>query len=345
MRYFAGIILSGAGLLFSWFAPTAEVDRATTGIERLREMPLEYRRQLAAELDRFDLLPTSEQKLIRSLDGQLAELSAEEQSRLRTTMRNYFRWEQSLNAEQRESLRSAPPSRRMELVREFRAQQTSQELTSTDLDLEPGSIWSRSATFNPLPIIEAAYLVKAWISLDEQGRDRIERLPSLEDRMEALRELSADADHRGNFGQVEEWENRILSRMPAPLRQRFEGQDAERYPFRFDPRSRASPARKSQNRLRLLRSMESWLIQEFGDEIPTVATPQLLSFESSLPVWLRETFDPLPPEAALHRLTILYHLVLNDQDLPAPAPMPPRNQEPPPGRPIRPKPPANLSPF
>lgn len=341
MRHFAGILLAGTGLILSWFVATTSVDGPKAAIDRLRSMPLEHRRRLADALDRFDRLPSAEKKWIQGLDAQLSELSANEQARLRTTIRNYYRWEQSLEADQRDALRTAPAERRLELVREIRGQQLPQSTASTDL--EPGSIWSRSATFNPLPLLETAYLVKAWFLLDEQGRAHIERLPRIEERIERLRELSADEDQRGNLNQVEEWENRILSRMPPPMRQRFEGQGSERYPFRFDPRSRSAPARKSQVRLRLLRSMESWLIQEFADDRSVIATTELLSFENSLPAWIRATFDPLPPEAARHRLSILYHLVLNDQELPAQEF--PRTPEPPPGRPKRISPSSDTTSF
>ncbi|CAN5909940.1 hypothetical protein BH23PLA1_BH23PLA1_33320 [soil metagenome] len=336
MRTGFGILI--AGLIFSWFAPQrgGEATALAERLDRLRAMPLEHRQQLASELDRFHQLPAADQRAIRLLDAQLKDLPDGEQARLQATIRNYARWEQALDPEHRETLRSAPPDQRLELVRQLQSRQA----RMPSPDNEPGSFWTRSATLNPLPLTEAAYLVKVWLALDDAGRERIQRLPRLENRLERLRQLGDEEGIDLDLGPLEQWEERIFSRMPARLRPPEEGPGPDRSPSRYDPRSRGgAAAKKAQVRVRLLRAMETWLIQEFSNEMEPVASASLLSFESALPDWLRETFDPHPPEALRLRLTILYRLVFGDEEMMAPA-EPPR-----PDAPERPRPSTDRTPF
>ncbi len=77
----------------------------------------------------------------------------------------------------------------------------------------------------------------------------------------------------------------------------------------------------------------------------TVDPENLLRFETALPSWFRPSFDPLPPDEARRRLTILYRLVYpHPQEMPvekaprpSPRPRPPRRSPPSPSPPWAPR--------
>src|SRR5207249_10847844 len=107
--------------------------------------------------------------------------------------------------------------------------------------------------------------------------------------------------------------------------------------------------KKIQARGGLIRRLEAIY---FRTHEPEPVDPQRLGwFEEALPSWLDELIDPLPPEAARRRLTILYRLVFPPpEEMPAPRPEPTRpapvapSQEPA-GRPPSSPPAAGPSPI
>ena len=112
-----GWIVSGAD---------ARADQAEN-LRRLRSMPLEHRRALAQNLERFDAMGAADREAIRALDRELAGQPDSNRARYLAVLRRYHLWLQRLPKEQRDAIAAAPPEERMALVTKLRAEEHASE--------------------------------------------------------------------------------------------------------------------------------------------------------------------------------------------------------------------------
>ena len=78
-------------------------------LRRLRSMPLEHRRALAQNLERFDAMGAADREAIRALDRELARQPDADRARYLAVLRRYHLWLQRLPKDKREAIAAAPP--------------------------------------------------------------------------------------------------------------------------------------------------------------------------------------------------------------------------------------------
>jgi hypothetical protein len=309
-------------------------------LERLEAVPLAQRQRLAENLGRFDRLDARQRRAVQQLDEQLAALPAEERQRYQRLMHRYHLWTQGLNPQQRQDLQAAPPAARLERIKRLRAEQRQ----GRDPRLE--TVWTRSAAFNPFSLFEVSYLIKVWLALGPTERAELDTM-DLSARVQRLERLGQDrgiSRERLVPADLEDLRRQIERGLPVRdgVFSRKELDELKR-PLDTLPALKGPLAlRKMQARSNVLRRLETLYFRRHDPE-PVV--PQRLGrFEEALPSWLDEMIDPLPPEAARRRLTILYRLVFpHPEEMPEPKPGPPSPTPNPPSSPPAAGPPAGGS--
>jgi hypothetical protein len=319
-----------------------------SGVERLASMPPKVRLELQSRLDRFDLLPGDQQRQIRELDDALARLDPDERRRYLDLMRRYGAWYRGLDEPDRRELDSAPVADRLTRIEQRLGPGGSPESPGFD-----PALWMRADAFNPLPLYDAAAMLRTWVSLDDAGRARVEEARSFNEKLATLRQL-------GRGGQIE----------PAPaVRQVFKeildtqvGFGLRKFREMFDEQARSAPrpagdpaeavswlldafgtsrgrlpapaaSRLSSARMAALRVAELEYLRGLRNRPEGGPSSDLTAFEARLPEWYRGTLDSLPAEIARLRLRGLRELALSDPELErwlssTPAPEPSRGRGP-----------------
>ncbi len=274
----------------------AAAPTASENLARLRSMPLEQRQRLVENLNRFDALSREEQAALRTLDRQLAETSPQERARYESVLHRYHLWLRTLTEEQRHALAATPPSERASQVLALRQAQRN-EPTATDL---PALV--QNVALSPVGLLEQAQWVASWLSLNAEEKAAVEKVASIDERLRALEQQGREHGvNRARLmrplrGDIEDTLKRQLTTQPA-LRRRLE---------------MAKPQVKAEMFRYLL---DGRILQQFEPERVTPA--RLERFLSAIPPWLRQSFYPLPSDAAQQRLTVLYRMIY-----PSPAEIP-----------------------
>jgi Protein of unknown function (DUF3106) len=325
-------------LLVAWLvAPGARAGEAE-GLQRLRSLPRAQRVRLARNLDELDRLPPGQRRAVEQLDARLAELPPTERRRYQALMHRYHLWVQGLEPAQRQQLLAAPVAERLDLIRQLRA------AGRRAPDRRGDAIWDRSTIFNPVSPFEAAHRIKVWLALEPSQRAELAR----RDPSDAAKQLDRLGQERGieteRPREIEELRSRLESGLPVrdgPLSAKELQELKRQFPLLAGAGLRGLAATKrAQVRAALVRRLEASYLRTHA---PTpVDAAQLTRFEAALPSWMDEVLDPLPPEAARRRLTILYRLVFPaPQEMPEPNPAAPG---PPPGAPSPAAPPPGARP-
>jgi hypothetical protein len=274
-------------------------DNATGGpaaAARLRTLPREERLVLAKNLNRFDLLSSSEQAALRTLDSQLTRLPADDRTRLMSLLQCYHLWILGLPEAKRKELAAASGDARLALVQQSRDQTRAQKGPRNAFLL------TQFAWLSPISLFETSHLIKIWLNLKPEEQAKIEKTAPAE-RGKKLHELGPYVGvPQEKRPSVAEWDK---------VRKHINSK--ENLKKRFD----ALKAQAKDNQARRLMEAHYFL----DNEPAPVALRKLLQFESALPSWFRDQYSLLPPEAARRRLTILYRLVFPEgQEMPEPKP-------------------------
>lgn len=264
-------------------------------IARLRAMPLEYRQELKTRQEAFTKLPRNEQERIRTLDVALEALDGPTRARYQAVLRRYRLWLDSLDEEARKRIDAFPAERRIEVIRE--------ELTRHPATMHQpiDDVAARTTTLNSFLIFDQLYWVRTWLKLTPAQRSEIEKERAPERRFERLEALGRELgvpDARP--GLVQRFEQETIRRLNESRR----NAKAERnYLESLKPETAKAMVRRGVE-ARYLRNVQAG----------PVAPANLDRFVRALPGWLRESLDPLPPQAARARLAILYRLVFPEPE-------------------------------
>ncbi len=324
-----------AALAMLVVAPSPAAAGEPEDLARLAAMPPERRRELAANLGAFDRLPADERAAIRKLDAELAGLPDDERSRLVEVMRRYRHWLDGLDPKRREQVEKAPVDKRAALVQQFRAEDAQAARRRFE------AVWVRSSTTSPVSVFETAYLIQVWFAIDpderaafesQRGGERIQPLARLGQQKGLRRDLRPLLDElealRGDVDSGVPTKALGLARRDLDeLRTLLQDGDFPERPAALKKAIRGAP--------NVMRLIEARFLRKF-DPAP-VGPAELARFEASLPSILTATIDPLPPDAARRRLTILYRLAFGDGPMPDIAPArPPAASTPAPRKPAAP---------
>lgn len=303
-------------LLVAWALPPAS-ELLQEPMARLRAMPHEERIALQANLRRFRELGPDARSRIQRLDAELAAMPDAERARYVSLMDRYSHWLATIPPETRAEIEAATPERRVEIITQHQA------------DREPARnrgerpTWVRSEIFNPVPIFEVYYLLQIWVRLDEGQKREVDREVSLRDRRARLEQFGRQLGVERNPEFLDEFRRafeEIRQRFGARLNPpRLSPEDLLR-PWPTEKRSLGAPAAKAQAQLErtrgvVLRNIEAKWAAGTIDSAKPVPPAELTAFEARLPGWYRETVDPLPPDSARERLTLLYRLLETDESL------------------------------
>jgi hypothetical protein len=275
--------------------------------QRLRAIPREQRIYLADKIIEFDRLTSSEQEAIRELDNKISSLPPGDRANYRSVLRRYHNWLRNLPEDQRKRIADAPPEKRMAVVAELRAEHAGQRTGMGDgADLRLNALGPS--------VFEVAHLVKSWNALTDAERAQVERRP-VRQRPQQLLKI---AQEKG----VEEIH--LDSKKVDELFKEFSAspRGAEFAKSRWS--EKGDPSKKQQDRPAFRqRVAESYYFSK--NPVHPVAPENLFRFESGMPSWIRNTFDPLPPDAARRRLSMVYRLIY---DYPEEMPIPPKATKP-----------------
>jgi hypothetical protein len=257
---------------------------------RLRSMPREQRVALSEKLKKFDALGPSEKSAVQSLSDRISQLPLAEQANYWSVLGRYHHWLQGLSEEQRNELKSVPPSERMRLVTKLRAQERATSSTRTV------PLFLQVIDFAAMSPIESAHRIKAWLDLTPEKRAEIEAMPVQVDQQKRLAELALHVKLGSSNRIAKTEEDALLAKVEAnPLLKSWLG-NAEK------KKADSTKAEKAKRRI-----VANYYFLEKPP--PAVESSRLMRFEAALPPWYRGEFDHLPPEEARRRLTILYRLV------------------------------------
>jgi hypothetical protein len=258
--------------------------------QRLRMMPREQRLRLEKNLARFDLLGAAEQSAVRELDEQLAASLSTNRTRYRSLLRRYSLWLQGLKTDYRNKLKQPNEDQRLTLVKQFRKEVPEKKNQRNDYPRV------QLAQMNTFSILETARLLKVWLPLEPAEKTEIEKLRLPPDRLKRLRDLGRERGIAMDDGPTkEEWV------------------EIQKYLDRAPDHKRDFEAAKSKKQARKVAEARYF----FDKKFEPVDSVSLFRFNAALPGWIRDQFDPFPPEGVRRRLTILYRLVY-----PAPEEMP-----------------------
>jgi len=311
-------------------------------LRRLRSMPLEQRRGLARNLERFDAMGAADREAIRAIDRELARRPDADRARYLAALRRYHLWLERLPGDKREAIAAVPPQERMAFVTRLRAEEHGPEArrrTPTFLQV---------VDLGDMSPFDVAQWLKIWFELTPSERERFERRPRapglwnerFRNSLDPNRKIELPQgqftaqeeealvrrmlkDHEFRFG-LPGW----ISLMLNPPGRNFEPPreaEADTPEPKSEPRDRTSPPGRNGGPRMSFQSRRASLVHCLAGNYFWIENPpekvepsNLFRFLSALPKGISESITYLPPEEARRRLTILYRLLY-----PAPGEMPP----------------------
>ena len=290
---------------------TARGDDADNRI-RLEAMPREQRVHLSKTLDEYDVLPGPDRAAIRNLDAALARLDPDVQARYRALLRHYHVWVNGLDDAQKEQLAKAPSlEAKLALVTKWRKVEREADTRAKRnmiFGVQPGEL-------GILPPWEMADALRIWLKLDESERKEVEKHEKVRDRLLRLWTYARtkNALRRPFPPRAEE---SLVTRLQEDelIQSAFRNWISKREKKAESETPKPEGAKKAElpkvgNPLQdpLHHLAESLYFSQHPPE--PVMPEHLEQFDAQIPSWLRATLDPLPPDDARRRLTILYRQI------------------------------------
>ena len=146
----------------------ARADQAEN-LRRLRSMPLEHRRALAQNLERFDAMGAADREAIRALDRELAGQPDSDRARYLAVLRRYHLWLQRLPKEERDAIAAAPPEERMALVTKLRAEEHASEARRRT------PVFLQVVDLGDMSPFDVAQWLKIWFTLTPAGTGKVQQ--------------------------------------------------------------------------------------------------------------------------------------------------------------------------
>ena len=264
---------------------------------RLREMPLGQRQRLVGALEEFGRLPSAEQASVREVDRKLQSLPAADRANYYAAMRRYHLWLNALPETRRNEVLGLPPADRMKAVSRIVKEQQARPSTAPP--------FFQMADTVGVPLFDLANRIKVWLALPKAQKDELERIAEPAARQRRLAELAKTLKVtpvvRPHLNPDDELIGRYAKKRLFPELQKTE-----------DFTKAARKQRLAEHAY-------------FLEHPPAKVKPENLTrFTAALPSWFRSTYDPLPPDEARRRLTILYRIVFPpDSEFLEPKPAPP----------------------
>jgi hypothetical protein len=288
-------------LLLTSAAPIARADDEGENRKRIEAMPRERRLHLSEVLDKqFDALPPAERTAIRDLDASLVKLDPEVQARYRTLLRRYHVWAGGLDDAQRKQLADAGSiDARLALAAKWKKAEREADTRrrrNLVMGVHPGDLGT-------IPPFEMANALRVWIELNPRERAEVEKHDRIPQRLSALRMLGFK---KRIFGRPfnDATEESLLARLENDERVKT---TFPKWVAKREKKAEPDPAKKAVVLNPLHQLAESLYFMEHPPE--PVSPAHLEQFDADIPVWLRATLDPLPPDDARRRLTILYRQI------------------------------------
>jgi hypothetical protein len=264
--------------------------------KRLEAMPRDQRVSLSRNLDRYDALSQDERSAIRTLDAEIAKLDPLVQARYQTLLRRYHVWLSGLTDAQKTQLAQAGSvDSKLALIDKWRKAErlaNSRSRSLLPLGVYPGDLGT-------MPPFEMANALRAWFMLDDMERRKIESIEPIRQRIIGLIARGAEKGvTRRRFPAAEE----------DALMKRIETNDLAKQIFpNYYRKMEKAEAKRPGTFGPLHHLTESLYFIDHPSE--PVSLARLVQFEGELPPWFRASLDPLPPEDAKRRLTILYRQI------------------------------------
>lgn len=257
---------------------------------RLQSLSPARRQELAEKLREFEALDPAEQERIRTLDTKLAALPDAERADYQAVLRRYHIWLSGLSEAERAEINDAPPNQRMAVVSRIKAEQSTKDPAPP--------LFLLAADFGGFSPFDLANRMKVWLRLDTAQKAELNRLeePLRSRRLQELgRSLGVTPVARISQAQEDRAFDRATRSAIFPLLKRPE-----------------ELVKVGRLRQRLAESAH------FSENPPEkVSLDNLFRFAEAMPIWMRALIDPMPPDEARRRVTVLYRLVF-----PAPAELP-----------------------
>jgi hypothetical protein len=322
---------------FTVLAAGAIIDEAENW-KRLETMPREQRVNLSSTLDRFDIFSSDERASIRELDAAISRLDPTVQSRYRVLLSRYHVWVKGLTDDQKKQLGQVQSAGdKLVLVTKWKraeVQADSRAKANLIFGVQPGDLGA-------IPPYEIANALRAWFVISDEEKKKIEKIQRLDMRISELTALGR-LRRAGMKPFPAEIESKMLERLSADEKatavfpRQFAQTKKEAATTKEDPAKAATKDHRL-NAYHPVHHLTETLY--FSENPPAPVTPANLAlFEAQIPTWLRASLDPLPPEVARRRLTILYRQIYPlGQEIPPPAKVDPAKAKAAPSKPSTPK--------
>lgn len=267
--------------------------------KQLEAMPRSERTRLWNNLQRFDKLPSADQRAARDLDRRIAEIeNPDQRARYLAVLRRYHLWAGQLPQSKRDQLHLASLQDRMALISKFTAEEK-----AASQETAPRLVLPLIADLGAFSPDDMAQIYMVWQELPPAERAELEKLPPPQFRNQISRRSLKSRIVPGSLlpkGYNEaEWIARIEKRP------RF---------LRDVPSARGREALREERRRHLALNFYFW-----ENPPKSVSDERLTQFLSQFPEVVRSTFNVFPPEELKRRLSISYRLVFPDREIPEPA--------------------------
>ena len=281
-------VLSAVAVLLGAAAVDLEANWA-----RLRALPSDRRAKLIENINKFDLVYTSEQQAsLRELDRRINELPPQTRAEYLGVLSRYHHWLSQLPDAKQDELSTLAAGDRMAAVKKLiKDDPLSRPLTARFI---------RRADVGAYSPLELAELYMIWQAVPKARRREIERISPIARRHEALYTLAKERDipHEVSLSDFNE----------AATTKRFEEfARAGRQTLLLNDlrKKQGAPAEAAREILR--RQAINYYFSEHPPK--PVTSERLTEFLEGLPPWLQSAFDAHSPEDARRRLTVVYRLV------------------------------------
>lgn len=265
---------------------------------RLEALPRAERRRLWENLQRFDKLGRSDQRMVKDLDRRISEIdNAEQKAHYLGVMRRYHLWFESLPETKRDELLKVAPDDRMARVSQIMAEQKAATRAGS-----PQLLLPQVADLGAFSPVDMAMIYRTWQGLSPAERAGLEKLPPLQFRNQISRRSSKSdvvpAELLPDKYQEADWVAKLEKR-PRFLR--------------------GDPITKAKEVLRAEKKRHMALNLYFLEHPPkAVSDAHLSQFLNEFPAVVRSTFDVFPPEEIKRRLSTSYRMVFPNDEIPAP---------------------------